>query len=262
MRIKFDTDDGQRILNEAEESAPSRVDSSSLASPVSSFSELGRQRVEELILLSMQGRLPRERALEVWEPQKLHARHIAMLLDRAGGCTPKELSMKFRMSQVHVNNILKHPDSQKILSAMQASAADKQTDVSSRLQGYANAMLDVKIELVRTTKDNRLKDSIASDLLDRAGYGPRRQIDVTAKGRFAVPVEMAMAMSGALAESDRVADIDYSQFTGKRLTNNAPALESGEAVVSTPISEGSIEPEPVSVEASLDNSPAELRKFA
>lgn len=255
MIIKFDPDDGSRLTEEATE-----VVSTAAPLPVT-FSDLGRQRIESLLLEAMSGTMNPGRALAVWEPKKLHARHIAILMDRAAGRTTKELELKFRMTTVHINNILRHPYSLQLLSAMQAANADKMTDVSARLQGYANEMLNVKLEVLRTTKDNRLKDSIASDMLDRAGYGPRRQVDVNAGFRFALPQSMAEALGSALSESDKIGDVDYSQFTGKRLGSSATALEGVEAVDARPVDSVVAEPNQ-DTGASPGNSPAELRKTA
>jgi hypothetical protein len=100
-----------------------------------------------VILGALRQTLPRDRELSAWEPQKLHARHISMVCDRAAGLLPREIAAKYKMHQVYVNVILTHPDSLQILAALQALNADKLMDVNARLQGYANEMLSGQVEV-------------------------------------------------------------------------------------------------------------------
>lgn len=152
--------------------------------------------------------------------------------------TVPEASAHFGMTTVRINTILHHPDALKIMAALQSQAADKLSDVGARLQGYANEMLSTKVEILRTTKNENLKDRIASDILDRAGYGPRQKIDINATNRFILPQKAAEGLTSALSESDRIGEIDYRQFTGKDLSAGGlkpNQLESGAGVSSRPL---------------------------
>lgn len=151
--------------------------------------------------------------------------------------TVPEAEKEFNMTRVRIYSILKHPDAIKIMGALQAQAADKLSDVGARLQSYANEMLTTKMEVLRTTKNEGLKDKIASDILDRAGYGPRRQIDVNANAVFSFPASVAGALVGALKESDKIGEVDYRQFTGKNLSAPIISLESGAGDSSRPVDE-------------------------
>lgn len=254
MRIELDSEDGMPFAAEETNQVPFVVNG-----PSSVSTQAAQQRVQDVILAALQQTLPRGRPLQAWEPQKLHSRHISMVCDRAAGLLPKEIAAKYRMSQVYVNVILTHPDSLIILGAMQALNADKMTDINARLQGYANEMLTGQVEVFRTTLDKRLKVQIAQDVLDRAGYGPRQKIDLNASHRFVMPAAAAMAISSALDEDKRVATVDYTNFTGRKL--GEAALESG--VLSGP-QVRSEQPEPVtsaSPDASSE-SPEDLRRTA
>jgi hypothetical protein len=221
--------------------------------PSSESTQASKSRVHDVILAALHGSLPRGRELRPWEPDKLNARHIAMVCDRANGLTGKEIALKYRMSEAWVSVVLTHPDSIVMLGALMSLNADKQTDINARLQGYAHEMLQGKVDIFRTTKDNRLKDSIATDILDRAGYGARQKLDVDSTHRFVVPASAALAMSNALSESQRVATVDYTQHTGRKL--GQPALESG-VQGSTPGFAQELEQLEVAVSASPDASPA------
>lgn len=233
MKVNLDPENG---LREAEDdAAPMPAEPFVYSGPSSESSAAAQARVQDVVLAALRGTLPRSRPLKNWEPAKLNARHIAMCCERASGATAAELSQRYRMHQTYINVILTHPDSIYIIGAIQALNADKMTDINARLQGYANEMLSMKIEVARTTSDKRLKDAIASDLLDRAGYGARQRIDLNALHRFAVPSAQASLISQALDEDKRVATVDYTQFTQRKLGEGA--LESGGLLPATPLPE-------------------------
>jgi hypothetical protein len=257
MKIALDSEDGMPLEAESDEFPAQKA--FVYNGPSSESSAAAQARVQDVILGALRQTLPRDRELSAWEPQKLHARHISMVCDRAAGLLPREIAAKYKMHQVYVNVILTHPDSLQILAALQALNADKLMDVNARLQGYANEMLTGQVEVFRTTQDKRLKVRIAQDVLDRAGYGPRQKIDINAAHRFVLPSAAAMGIASALQEDQRVADIDYSQYTGQR--DLVPALESGADLRSQPRSE---QPETVA-SASPDASselPEQLRRTA
>lgn len=232
MKVNLDPETGAR--DEELASPPPDLSGFAYSGPSLESTQVASQRVQDVILAALRGALPRSRPLRAWEPQKLNSRHIAMCCDRAAGMTAGEISRKYQMAQTYVTAILVHPDSIIIIGAIQSLNADKMTDINARMQGYAHEMLTMKVDIARTTADNRLKDSIASDLLDRAGYGARRQIDLNALHRFAVPSAQAGMIATALDEDKRVATVDYTQFTQRKLSDGA--LEGG-AFASSPQNE-------------------------
>lgn len=198
-------------------------------------SSSAQKRVESLVLSALQGTLPRERELLPHEARKLRPRHIAIIMRISAGMTIPEAEIEYGMTRVRIYSILKHPDAIRIMAALHSQAADKLSDVGARLQSYANEMLTTQVEIVRSTKNEGLKSKIAADLLDRAGYGPRRQIDVAGTVGISFPASIAGALVGALKESDKIGEVDYRQFTGKSLSAPVASLESGAGVSSRPM---------------------------
>lgn len=237
MKISFDREDGRRV-SDGDEQKPAvpAHEVGTLYGP-SFESSSAQKRVESLVVSALLGALPRERELLPHEAQKLRPRHIAIIMRIAAGMTVPEAEIEFNMTRVRIYSILKHPDSIKIMGALQAQAADKLSDVGARLQSYANEMLTTKMEVLRTTKNEGLKDKIASDILDRAGYGPRRQVDVNGNVGISFPAGVAHALVGALKESDKIGEVDYRQFTGKNLSAPVISLESGAGDSSRPVDE-------------------------
>jgi hypothetical protein len=251
MRVKLNSEDGFKCQDDELSEAQTPGAAEAVSQNSHSLMQL---RVHDVICAALEQRLPRAREIQAWEPDKLKARHIAMLTDHSSGMTPKEIALKYKMHPTYVNVVLTHPDSVIVLGALAALKADKATDIGVRLQGYANEMLTGKMEIFRTTSDLRLKDRIASDILDRAGYGSRQQIDINATNRWIMPAAAAAEVSQALDESMKVAEVDYRQYTGRRLDEGRAALESGPAATS-PVSQ-SVPEQPETVDnASLGASP-------
>lgn len=234
MRIKLDSEDGFKAIDQDESPDESEVYSPEAVSEHAL--SLAQQRVQDVIEAALSARIPRSRPLRPWDAQKLNARHIAMLCDKASGMSSKEIAERYKMSEVRVSAIVTHPDSIVVLSALLSLNADKQTDISARLQGYSHEMLTGKVEIFRETSDLRLKNAIATDILDRAGYGSRQQVDLNASMRFVMPLAQAAAVTQALDESNRVSAVDYRQFTGKKLGEQAQAALGSGASVSVPVS--------------------------
>lgn len=176
------------------------------------------ERLQNLIDKAMKGQLPRERELKDHEPQKLNEVHFQWIFDRATGMTGVEIAEKYGYSSVYVNVILAHPDAQFILSTILSMSADKLTDMTARLQHLAPEALNVKVELMRQAKTEALKDKAASDILALAGYGGKTGTSITINNQkntgpsLVLPEKAAKGLVEALLASQRVKELDYSQY--------------------------------------------------
>jgi hypothetical protein len=179
-------------------------------------SPLAVGRVAELITKALKGELTRDRRPYYWEPQILTPLHINMVLDRASGCQIKEIAERWDYSPAQVSVVLASPDSQTILSNILSMQADKLVDVSERFKTLAPEALNVKVELMRSPETSAIvRDRVATDILDRAGYSPRQKIDVDTTHRILLPAQAATGLREVLEESRRVASVDYSRFLQK-----------------------------------------------
>jgi hypothetical protein len=81
------------------------------------------------------------------------------------------------------------------------------------MKGYAHEMVDVKLEIVRDKKTPKgLRNAIASDWLDRVGYGARKKVEISTPATPSVPSEAVSRLAEALAEAKRAPTHDYSRF--------------------------------------------------
>lgn len=173
-------------------------------------------RVGELIKRALSGELPRDRSPHAWEPSILTPLHINMVLDRAGGFQLKEIAERWEYTTVQVANVLGHPDAQTILSTILAIQASALTSIEERFRVLAPEAVNVKVEIMRDPAANpAVRDRVASDILDRAGYAPRKREEITHRHQILLPAQAATGLKEILQESRRVALVDYSEFLQK-----------------------------------------------
>lgn len=172
--------------------------------------------VKGLVQRILAGELPRPRALAAYEPQRLSMLHINMIFDRALGFKPSEIAEKYDIRPNVVSIILHHPDSEALLSFIAAEMAERIMDPVERIKAYAHEAITVKAEIMSNRSVHpAIRDKVASDMLDRAGYGARRHLDINARHahEIVVPTKQAGDLAEALSESKRLRDVDYTQYT-------------------------------------------------
>lgn len=173
-------------------------------------------RIGTLIDRALRGDLPREREPKYWEPRILTPAHINMVLDRAGGFSLVEIAERWDYSAVQVANVLGHPDAQTILSTILSLQAEQLTSIDSRLKAMAPEALNVKAAILRDpAAPPSVRDRVASDILDRAGYAPKQKIETEHSHKFLMPAQVATGLKEALEISRRVAVVDYTRHLQK-----------------------------------------------
>lgn len=169
--------------------------------------------VPALVLEALKGTMALTRPLKVGEPVRLSPVHVQMIMDRAMGMKPGELAQKFDMDPTRVSIILNHPYAERIIGAILATLSDRATDPLERMRGHAHEMIDAKLEIARDEKTPKgLRNAIASDWLDRIGYGARRQLEITTPIMPSVSAQSESQLLQALREARAPAPHDYSRF--------------------------------------------------
>jgi hypothetical protein len=171
-------------------------------------------QVGVLVQAALAGQLPRARQPLYYQPATLSPVHISMVFDRACGLSQVEICEKYNYQKHQVSRILSHPDAEYLLGAILAQMADNLTDPVQRLQAYAHEAINVKVNLLRTTANEGLKNKVASDILDRAGYGPQQNINVNTRReeRLHLTAELTHRIAGAVDVVRRTASVDYKKY--------------------------------------------------
>lgn len=173
-------------------------------------------RISDLISRALKGELPREREPHYWEPKVLTAAHINMVMDRAAGFSLVEIGARWEYTPQQVANVLAQPDAQLILSTILSVQAEKLTDIDSRIKAMSHEALNVKVEILRSPDASpAVRDRVASDILDRAGYAPKQKIETDHTHRILMPAQAATGLRDALEASRRVALVDYTMHLQK-----------------------------------------------
>lgn len=171
-------------------------------------------RIQETMQRALLAQLPREREVHPWEPDKLTDTHIEMIFDSIAGASLSELAAKHGYSVPRISVILNHPDAIYLKSTILAQSSDKLSDLAERLKHIAPEALNVKLDILRDSRvAAAVRDRVATDLLDRAGYAPKKEVHVEQESRhvFVMPAQAATGLAAALDEANRVQSIDYRQ---------------------------------------------------
>jgi predicted transcriptional regulator len=125
-------------------------------------------------LVEAQGPGDAGNGLKPWEPKKLNSRHKQIIAMSAAGVRNKDIADLLGMSQSRVSVILNDPRS-RVLERQLASDVVSQiaTDVSERIQGAAGEAFDVVKNLMDNADSERVRQTSAFDILDRAGFKPK-----------------------------------------------------------------------------------------
>jgi hypothetical protein len=206
-------------------SPPAVSESSALAptalSPAATAAEQRKAanyaRLQQIIESAVRGDLPRDRELKYWEPRILQAEHINMVLDSIAGLTGNEIAAKYEIDHARVSVILNHPDAQVIKTTVLSMAADEITDLDTRLSNLKHEAMNVKVELMRSSRNDSVRHRAATDILEMAGYGKNKLAagstpsnhPAVAGPSIVLPVNVANNMFAALSESLKVAQMPY-----------------------------------------------------
>jgi hypothetical protein len=185
--------------------------------------EAARADIEKLIRLAMSGSLPRSRPLRDWEPAKLNAQHIQMVLMKAaGGITQNTIAEVLNVTPANVSVVLNHPDAKFLLARLASHSAGDVIDIEARIQQVMPEMLEIVIDAAREAEEPTQRAKIAFGLLDRGGYGAKQKVDHTHE--FVMPKKQADLLLAAIDESDDegVQEADYV------VINETPPQESDE----------------------------------
>lgn len=131
-------------------------------------------------------------------PLQLSARHKHICALSAAGLSSVEISELVQMHVETVRNILKLPQSKELIERLSTDLAQKITeDVGLRIQAAAGEAFTTSLHIMRHSKNERLKQISAFDVLDRAGF-KAREVHVTAK--VELPKEEAAEINKTLQE--------------------------------------------------------------
>lgn len=119
--------------------------------------------------------LPQMQGDKDWSPEKWSPRHRLIVALHLGGDKNNEIAEKLGVSQSHVSVVLNDPRAVHEIQRMSQVVADRTLDTSLRLKLYANEALDEIVEEMRTARSEKVRQTAAFGILDRAGFTPVKQ---------------------------------------------------------------------------------------
>lgn len=171
--------------------------------------------IQELIQQAMIGVLPTRRPLRVDEPNCFNSTHFAMIYDSVNGASAAEIAARYNYGQAQVARILAHPYTEVIEAALMGKMADDLTDPIARMRAYAHESIDVKVQIMRDPATPKtLKNIVASDFLDRVGFGARKVVSLedNRDKEAPVPSQLMERFTNALEKSNEVRKLGFGSF--------------------------------------------------
>lgn len=161
--------------------------------------------VRELISRCMAGTEDYGRELKYWEPKRFSPVNITTILLLSAGFRAVEVAQILGIEQQRIAVTKCHPYGQKLLSALLHRQSARVIDIKTRLESYAETMLDTIYQKAVHSDDLKLQTHITFEMLDRAGYGPTQKIESkTERTNNDVSEAAVNRLSSALEESSRV----------------------------------------------------------
>ncbi len=116
--------------------------------------------------------LPLMQGDKAWSPDKWSPRHRLIIALHLGGDRNNEIAKKLSVSESHVSIVLNDPRAVHEIARMSITVADRTLDTSLRMKLYANEALDEIVEEMRTSRTEKIRQTAAFGILDRAGFTP------------------------------------------------------------------------------------------
>jgi hypothetical protein len=161
-----------------------------------------RQALDMLFTQVLSGAVERSRPLKSWEPDYLDERHLQIIMLRAANMDQGTIAKMTGFTESWVSIILNHPDAQYVLTKIISFAADSVIDMQARIKAVAPEALTTVVEVMRTSRDDRLRSANAFELLKMAGYGAveKKQVSVSTT----VPAPQWAELTQAIKESQNL----------------------------------------------------------
>lgn len=118
--------------------------------------------------------LPQIERNKPWQPEKWNPRHRLIIALHLAGDKNKEICEKLKVTPTHVSMILNDPRAVYEIEHLAQNIADRTVDTALRIRLYSNEALDEIVQELRTSRNEKVRQTAAFGLLDRGGYTPVR----------------------------------------------------------------------------------------
>ena len=105
-----------------------------------------------------------------WHVKKLNASHIQMLMLRAAGFKPAEISQMIGYEVQAIAQLMTHPYAKKIFKALVPDQYTRVIDIRTRMEAQASELMDKLFGMTFVSDDIKEVKDVTFGFLDRAGY--------------------------------------------------------------------------------------------
>lgn len=164
------------------------------------------QVVADLIKRCLDGTEPIEGlgSDKYWVATKFSARHVNIVMLRVAGFKNIEIAQAMGTTPVTVCSIVNHPYGRKIINAMLAARGTRVLDIRTKLDYYADEILDHIYDLTAKSADLDVVSKVGFGLLDRAGYSVTHKVAHQAPLAASASESTLSRLASALEESGSI----------------------------------------------------------
>ena len=113
-----------------------------------------------------------------WQPRKWKPDYLRITISFWNGLTPTEIAAETGYSYTHVTQVLASERAQEILEQLTSATLDTVNEVQSVAQAVAPAVMEEKVRLALSAKDERVRNTSCSDILNIAGHQPVKRVQI------------------------------------------------------------------------------------
>lgn len=141
-----------------------------------------------------------------YQPMKWNASHRRVVALEAAGYRPGEIAEITGLTPSRVSIILNDPRADLDRKSFAKKVVDRVQDVQLQISLHAEEALEEIVDEMRSSPNEKIRQTAALSILDRAGYTPiRKELKVEAT----VPQELVGAMQEVLTEIEAI-EADYT----------------------------------------------------
>ena len=113
-----------------------------------------------------------------FEPRKINPRHLIVLKLHWKGIGNQQIADIVGITAQHVSNIINMPVARELYATFQENVFESLADVQETLQAAAPELLNEKLRLALNAKDERVRSTSCTELLQMSGHKPVSRIVV------------------------------------------------------------------------------------
>jgi predicted transcriptional regulator len=113
-----------------------------------------------------------------WKVERLSPLHLEIIRRHFNFESGSEIALALGITQCLVSNVLNSEQGLEVVEQLWSRKFDSMLEVGQQLQAVAPYIVQEKIKLALTARDERVKNTACTDILHMAGHVPVRRVEI------------------------------------------------------------------------------------